>query len=231
MQRYKNIFILGDPHGHYGAAHQVMSTVEDSLLICVGDFGAGFTREAVIDKLDEIFGERKNKFYTIRGNHDNPSYFDSSHDRDNIKFLPDYTYKEINDKKFAFVGGAVSIDRHDRTAGVNWWENEVVKLDDDKYEQSDILISHTAPSFCDPVDSDANLWNAIFRFCFHATPDEKQDMFNDLRDERKKMNEIVKGINPSHLYYGHFHSSASQYIEDMNLNATLLDINEVIKLQ
>ncbi len=230
MENYKNIFIIGDPHGHYGAAHQVMSTVEDSLLICVGDFGAGFTRESVIDKLDEIFGERNNKFYTIHGNHDDPSYFiDSSHDRENIKFLPDYTYKEINDKKFAFVGGAVSIDRHNRTAGVDWWENEVVKLND-KYEQSDILVSHTAPSYCDPIDSDANLWNVIFRFCLYATPDEKQDMFNDLRDERKKMNEIVKGINPSNLYYGHMHFSAYRYIESVKLHARLLDINEWVKL-
>lgn len=228
MEKFEKIYIIGDLHGFLGSCHQASQTMNNGLIICVGDFGAGFIRESAIDKFDELLGERGNKLYSIRGNHDLPSYFDGSNDRENIKFLPDYTYKEINGQKFAFIGGAVSIDRYYRTAGVDWWEDEVVNLDG-QLELSDVLISHTAPSFCDPIDTDANLWNAIARFSNSAPYHLKQDLFNDLRQERIKMDKIVKGINPKYLFYGHFHFAAYRYKEAYDIHCRLLNINEFVE--
>ena len=236
-EKYNQIYLLGDIHGNFNFVSGLIKHIEeDSLIIQLGDFGVGFrpsSEKHSLNQLNDLLDQKKITLYAIRGNHENPDCFNNpakfGFNLSRIQLLPDYTYKEINDKKFAFVGGAVSIDRYIGSSGVDWWDGEGVKLND-KYEKSDILISHTAPSFCDPIDSDANLWNAIFRFCFHATSDQKQDMFNDLRDERKKLDEIVKGINPSNLYYGHFHFSAYRYIESAKLHARLLDINEWVKL-
>lgn len=229
QEKFSSIFIIGDLHGDYRGLINLINIVpEGSLIICVGDFGIGFPQTkdlSYYEILNNRLAYKNVMVYTIRGNHDNPSWFAGGINRkpiglSHIKLIPDYTYKNINGEIFAFVGGAISIDRNRRVNGISYWEDEAVWLEPLNFQKADVLICHTAPSYLPPVDSDERLIKAIFNF--NGGYDQK--LFDDLKEERKKMDEIVRGINPDNIYYGHFHFSTE--VEEEDLYAKLLDINE-----
>ena len=98
--------------------------------------------------------ENGTKVIYIRGNHDDPKFFDGTYNWSNIKLLPDYTVTVIEGKRILFIGGATSIDRLQRIPERSWWEGEIFNLDVDKlslYEAIDIVVTHTAPKFAYPI--------------------------------------------------------------------------------
>jgi hypothetical protein len=137
---------IGDVHGKWSRYKKLLKGVENSLQ--VGDFGVGF-RNPHTDK--EYSGPpydsmKKGKHFFIRGNHDNPSAC-SRH--------PFW----IRDGESAFgrddifcIGGAVSIDKHIRTEGYDWWPNEELSYKElctlmDVYElvKPSVIVSHECP--------------------------------------------------------------------------------------
>jgi Icc-related predicted phosphoesterase len=166
------MIFLGDTHGNWNILFYriIQRDIRDVTIYHVGDIGIGFTKPVNemnnLTKYNEDFKERNIIFYGIRGNHDDPKYFDGSIDMSNLKLLPDYTVVEIEGKNVLGVGGAVSIDRVPRMRddAINikygsskrcWWEGERFKLDIDKAQAMrdiDIVVTHTAPEFCTPMN-------------------------------------------------------------------------------
>ncbi len=216
LNKYKPILFLGDHHGEWSYLLDIIDTkkISDCYLISVGDSGIGFTDKTNeikrVKYLDYEFKERNIVFMSIRGNHDDPDYFQGD-DRvalDNFELIEDYTLMEYGEKKIQFIGGAVSIDRTSRTEGRSYWEDEVVKFDKEKCKEVDILVTHTAPSWCFPQQ---------FNEMVYGWANEDAYLLEDLTDERASKPEL-------HLY-GHFHSS---WTEEINgCKHKLLDINEV----
>jgi Icc-related predicted phosphoesterase len=224
LNKNKPILFLGDHHGEWSYLLDIIDAkkISDCYLISVGDSGIGFTNKENQEKnnnwLNEEFKERNIVFMAARGNHDGPAYFQGANrvSLSNFELIEDYTTAEYNGKKIQFIGGAVSIDRIARKEGVSYWENEVVKLDRDKCKEVDILVTHTAPSWCFPQQ---------FNEMVYGWALEDAYLIGDLSNERAIMDEIFKLCKPKLHLYGHFHST---WTEEINgCKHKLLDINEI----
>lgn len=241
------ILILGDIHGNFNfLKNQITSKkITDCTLIQVGDFGIGFTYEEndniTLKNLDNFLGENNIKMYVIRGNHDNPMYFEGNHIYDNLKLLKDYTTDIIDGYKFLFIGGAISVDRTQRIRENNsniryggrkrcYWENEGVVYNTEilkDVQDVDIVITHTAPDWCFP-----NNKLGFGRFVEDwAKYDTK--LIEDLSFERNQMTNIFLDLyknnnNIKKHFYGHFHNSNLDNFDGVDHH--LLDINEFYHL-
>ena len=132
---------IGDVHGKFDRYLELIHDPNSTLpTIQVGDFGifTSETREA----LEPLIAPTRH--FVIRGNHDNLSELSKMK---NI-FVPDGTmiYNTL------FIGGASSIDRNLRTAGVDWWPDEQLThkttqeiLAKIKENDPTVVISHDAP--------------------------------------------------------------------------------------
>jgi Icc-related predicted phosphoesterase len=224
----KPIIFLGDNHGNWNELFCIIRTknVENCSIISVGDLGIGFKSKkeyehVLADKLNEDFKKKNINFYGIRGNHDN-RYFFSGKNRihlDNFELIEDYTTAKYKDKTIQFIGGAVSIDRTGRRLGVSYWEDEGVIFNKELCQKSDILVTHTAPSWCFPQH---------FNEMVYGWAREDASLLEDLTDERAVMDEIFKICKPSLHLYGHFHSSCTERVNECVFK--LLDINELWEL-
>ena len=123
---------------------------------------------------------------------------------------------EYNGKKIQFIGGAVSIDRAARKEGISYWEDEAVKFDREKCQEVDILVTHTAPTWCFPQQ---------FNEMVYGWAREDAYLLEDLTEERAIMDEICKLCKPKLHLYGHFHSSWTERVN--GCMHKLLDINEI----
>lgn len=196
------ILVVGDIHGKWDTLFKRIKEIDlrDCTLIGVGDLGIGFMerskQERQCEHHNDFFKSRGIEFVGIRGNHDDPAYFDGSVNLSNFKLLPDYSYLTLNDKQFLFVGGAVSIDRMLRKDGVSYWRNETFNLNYPEIKRCDILITHSAPTWNGPIDKSAMLTN----FC-----ERDLTLWDECIEERKQHDVLIKLSGAKRHYCGHFH--------------------------
>ena len=224
MDDSKPIFYIGDHHGDWKQLFWFVNRakLESCYLISVGDSGIGFRpkNEQIenINELNKKFKKLDIIFMSIRGNHDDPSYFQGD-DRiclDNFKLIEDYSVYEHNSKQIQFIGGATSIDRSMRREGVSYWSGESLNFQKGRLQKVDTLVTHTAPSWCFPQG---------FNEMVYSWAREDAYLLEELIDERAVMDEILKACDPSLHLYGHFHDSWNEKIN--NCNHRLLNINEL----
>lgn len=223
LDKNKQLLFLGDNHGNWNELiYEVESgNISDANIISVGDLGVGFRPNRDLEQyqsLDKQFKDSNINFYGIRGNHDDPYYFKGNNRvcLDNFELIEDYSIFEYNSKLIQFIGGAISIDRTMRKVGISYWENEGVVFDKDKLQKVDILVTHTAPSWCFPQ---------TFNEMVYGWARDDAYLLEDLIDERSIMDEIFKNCKPSLHVYGHFHSSWNEEIN--GCRHRLLSINEI----
>lgn len=231
MKDKRPVFLVGDIHGEFSLLKKTLEyyDLKDCYLFSVGDIGMGFNgtkKESDINltHLNNYFSSRNIVFYGIRGNHDNPSYFDGSVNLSNFKLLKDYSYLELNGVKFGFVGGAISIDRIYRIEGISYWRDENFNLNLDKVQECDILITHSTPTWLGPIGS-----APIKSFL-----DKDLGLWDLLMDERRKHDILVEKSKPKYLFCGHFHESSEnkKILEDDSLCiARILDILEIVEVK
>lgn len=223
--------ILGDIHGSF----KRLIDFRDCNLIQVGDFGLGFGSfrddEKSLDYFNVPLAARKIHVYAIRGNHDNPEYWDGRYkDRwSNIHLVPEYTVLEIEKFKVLFLGGAISIDRKLRIEGKSYWKDERFNYDEDKLNavlkeagNIDIVISHSAPEFCFPRGYNLSVENYAFG---------DKELKGDIAMERAELARAYEVIKPHKLmgwFYGHYHDDHDEVIEGVRFR--LLGIGEDIKI-
>lgn len=225
-------YVLGDIHGNWRV---ILSWVEkfdirDSYLIQVGDFGIGFGgghENGKVEYMNTLLKDHNINLFVVRGNHDNPEYFDGDHDKSNIKFVPDYTVLDLkyaDTGKVLCVGGAISIDRSSRKLDdpPTWFPREIFVFDGKKlseFRDIKVVITHTAPPFAWPVE-----WNGLV----YDWADRDPGLYHELPAERleiEKMHDTLKVNNqPVKWYYGHFHNS--QKAKHFNTEFILLAIDE-----
>lgn len=227
---------LGDIHGNfdfiswYVKAHKIKNTS----IIQVGDFGIGFKKangetdpseELKLDKLNRVLDKFNVNLFAIRGNHDNPAYFDGSYKNyDRINLMPDYSVLEIENKNHLFVGGAISIDRIYRTENIDFWKDEVFVFDEQKTREIknvDVLVTHNSMSFLFPLWVDSNVLN------FAKSDPGLLERVTDERLQMTKMWDILTKENENQIelhVYGHFHQNHTIFID--NTKHVLLSINK-----
>jgi len=224
LDKEKPILFLGDHHGQWDFVFDIIETkkIENCYIICVGDGGEGFiSKEKQLrqfDILNNRFKKNNIEYKSIRGNHSDPFYFQELNkiSLSNFELIEDYSVYQHDSKLIQFIGGAISIDRTGRKEGVSYWKDEKLVFDKDKCQKVDILVTHTAPSWCFPQQ---------FNEMVYGWAREDAYLLEDLTDERAVMNEIFKLCKPSLHLYGHFHTSVTERIN--GCMHKLLDINEI----
>ena len=230
----KSVVVCGDIHGEFEKlVYQccVRYKMRDTLVIVAGDCGFGFKYPAYdIDfyysrNMSRIM-DANNYIAFVRGNHDNPWYFDGEHvGYERFRAVPDYSVITACGHQILCVGGAVSIDRDQRTAGKDWWEDEkpvfnigCLNLIYAGYFMIDTVVTHTAPSFCE-------FTMPSMRF--------EHSLLIDMQEERRVMDDLLERLRHDghplrHWFYGHFHHSWNAEID--GINYTMLGIMEMKEL-
>jgi hypothetical protein len=206
------IYFAGDSHGNWQEVFFQISRfdIRDCYYIHVGDGGEGFAPEKqqleLFEKLNNKFKERNVQYFSIRGNHSDPSYFtgDKRTVLSNFELIEDYTVYQYGDKKIQFIGGATSIDRRGRQKNVSYWVDEGVLFQPEKCEKVDMLVTHTAPARCYPQK---------FNEIVYGWSKEDPALIEDLLKERNEVETLFDLCKPSVHCYGHFHSSWSEEID------------------
>lgn len=233
MKSVEDIYLIGDIHGRYDDLINFLSEkqLSDCYILCVGDFGIGsffpWIGEKFFKKLNTRLKSKNIHFYTIRGNHDNPIYFDGSYQYSNLKLLEDYHFEVINDNRFLFVGGAVSIDRSIRQktdirfSRTTWWKDEKFIFDKSKIKECDILVTHSISSW---QFKQLQLNNDFFSLLSIYDP----TLLDEIDEEQNKIGELIVSCGCKKSFHGHFH--LSDCLEKHDVKSTILDVFELYKL-
>jgi predicted phosphodiesterase len=220
------MILLGDIHGDFQTIVNFArknKSEEPQYLIQVGDFGAGFHKNFLADMeyLNQELANANITLYVIRGNHDDPKYFNGEHEWSNLKLLKDYSILVIEAKRILLVGGAISIDRLQRKENVSWWEGETFNYNEElleTFEGIDIVVTHSSPNFVFPQ---------TFNHLVMSYAAYDPNLLNDLTLERQRFNEMYKILvnknDIKHWFYGHFHTTRSETYENTRFN--VLGIN------
>ncbi len=252
------LVVCGDIHGEFNQlVHKlcVQYQMRDTTCIVAGDCGFGFEKkeyyENIVRRNSKRMSEANNRIVFIRGNHDNPAYFDGqtfAHKR--FLAIPDYSIINVCNHVVLCVGGAISVDRSYRISAWEqnirkhnrfghsidenvlspnyYWRNEAPFFDENRMSQIlaeyaiDTVITHTAPSFCEFQNkSGIDTWII-----------NDPQLVPDIHDERSTMDAIhakLKGRGVTHWCYGHFHHSWHAAIEGTLFK--MLDIMELYEIR
>lgn len=210
--------LIGDIHGTLRTVVNEINNGTEMDIIQVGDFGLGFksyTRDIEnMNDLNELLKIRGKDLYVIRGNHDDPKFWNGDYEDkwSNIHLMEDFSMAIIDGQKVLFAGGAVSIDRNVRTLGIDHWKNVEFEYDEDDLLDvmehlgvPDIVVTHTAPSLCHPRG---------FNDLVYSFASIDPDLLTDLRVERAQMDRMYDVIKskgtPKAWVYGHFHNDVTE---------------------
>lgn len=234
-EKFEQLIMLGDIHGTFGVVGHCVSkfSLKNSVIFQVGDFGLGYQEKKEMHELRYLnrkLSLRGCYLYAIRGNHDDPIYFNNEQIFSNIIFLDDWTILNLNiagvkERIFCF-GGAISIDRkRNQELGGGWWPDEVPKFDNTGLESQvkdiTIIATHTSPKWSQPYF----MSQIVFDFA-------KSDatLLQELENERYRMSLMFAPIYENNKetlkahYYGHFHFSALD--EYKGVKQKLLNVEE-----
>ena len=235
----KPIYVIADLHGYFNALKAEINLkdyLKDCIIICAGDIGVGFnTKDFYLGKFEELNNIMQDKnidCLMIRGNHDDPSYFNGSIFLSNVKLIPDYTVITSGEANILCVGGAISIDRLYRKkiyqsnvdyisslmptedieniknkVSKNYWENEAPILDCDTLKEindNGIKINYVV-THTSPSFAFKNDKKGIENWLKN---DETLDL--DTSYERNVMDSIYNILKENgneliYWVYGHFH--------------------------
>jgi len=191
------ITLIGDIHGHFNVYQRLIANRTNTIQL--GDFGVGFPSWMPFDL------DLTHRF--IRGNHDNPATC-----RDHPNCLGDYGY--LAEKKIFYIGGAYSIDKEQRTVGVDWWDDEELSYLDLKAMMTlyasvkpYIVISHECPKEIFP-----------YLGCPSFIPSRTQ----------QAMDQLLKVHRPKYWIFAHYHVSVMQQVK--NTLYTCLNIFETLDI-
>lgn len=239
----KDIVVSGDIHGDFNQLVYKMCIqykMTNTLLIVAGDCGFGFEKtgyyENVYNHNEAKLKKSNNWILMVRGNHDDPSYFNEEKIRhERFRTIPDYSVVTACGRSILCVGGAISIDRSYRKDYVQsssrqvYWQDEAPVYSPEMLSQLnkdhliDTVISHTAPSFCELITKDGiNGWTA-----------EDPALIKDCNNERNVIDQIhhwlISNGHPlTQWFYGHFHQSWFSNID--GISYSMLDIMEFKEL-
>jgi len=227
-----NIVAVGDIHGAFELIvnkANMQYSLKNTIIIVCGDCGFGFYKEnhykTIISKIHKKLKKNNNYLIFLRGNHDNPAYFQDNWIFSNIKLVSDYSIVDTIDKTCLLVGGATSVDRCDRIVNIDYWQDEKFVLNIKKLtkilseHKITHVFTHSNPDFCYPITKDGlNYW---------IRKDSKLN--DDVSLERKLhtqlFNILMANNQPLRGWYnGHYHFSKYEIIDGVKFK--ILDIEE-----
>lgn len=197
------ILFIGDTHASWKILNQILHYVEYDVAIQLGDFGF-FPSLQNIESGTYGLGKIKTQgkpFYWIPGNHEHWDHLENHIIKENydkpihvygdIYHIPRGATFELNGKIFMGFGGAYSIDKLQRIAGISWFPQEQPGYADQtrllEYKgKVDYFLAHTIPDSC------LNLMENLIKIV-------PPDFTNRILEE------FVKRYKPTYMYCGHWH--------------------------
>lgn len=255
------LYAIGDIHGLFPAIGSWIknNNLKDCGIIFCGDFGLGFesieTEKKQLKKVNKICEERDIELYALRGNHDDPSYYQGEDifGLSRFKTVSDYDLIISPLHTILCLGGAISVDRSDRKQWYEvrcrevqiksrmqisidearkkvrkvYWADEKFTYDESKLEQyKDYKIDVICSHSCPSI-----AWpltkNGIHFWC---RIDENLEA--DLDEERGNFMKVFDYLkehgHPLNKWiYGHYHSKMNEVI--LSTNFILLDMGRETK--
>lgn len=221
------VMVCGDWHGDTEWAvkmvHRAQTLGVNKIIQC-GDFGLWDHDEAGIRYLDTLNEECRRKgvkVYFVDGNHENHdrlSWYDKHNPatpaghvyiRSHVFHIPRGTIWGWNGRKFAGVGGGVSVDRAGRTPGESWWPGEQLE-DETVYTLRDVKVDYLFTHDCPTVAPMRRL---------------KNDPESQIH--RQRMNKVGRILRPHYWFHGHMHERYDYIFEHQEGGAEVfgLDMN------
>lgn len=221
------MLFLGDIHRNFKVIFDFCKSYEyEGNIIQVGDFGLGFnTREheiKLLESINNVMTQLNSNLYVIRGNHDDPRYWNEWHQEfSNLHLVKDYTVLELEGYKMLCIGGALSVDRIERNAGVDYFPDEVFTFKPELMptEPFDILVTHTS----------SDVYTGMYKLppFIYGYAKKDANLLADLECEKTEVAKMFSHIDVSKLkyhFFGHFHRSKTTISGDCVVK--LLNINE-----
>lgn len=214
MKNIENIYFTGDIHGEFNTLlwYVDQKCLNNSAVIVAGDIGMGFYKHNyyidTFKSMNKKLLKRDIHLYFIRGNHDNPDYFNNIPEDikfSNIHLIRDYTVLHIRGYNILCVGGATSVDKKFRTKDIDWWEFEnVLPYDKLNCKNIDIVVTHCTPIFCPPKYERISWMDDALDI--KAQKDRKilAQLYFDL---------IAKDNKIKYWFYGHYHKHYESGLE------------------
>ena len=200
----RNIAIFGDWHGDADFALRQLKKVHENgpvdAYLHVGDFGV-WPGSDFLDKVNETLTEQGKELWFIDGNHEDFNMIRQAESdyrglgtiRSHIYHIPRGFSWVLGGKVFMGLGGATSIDRNLRQAGVSWFRDEEISnknLNDALVRgHVDVLITHDSPKL--PVPS-RNF----------SIP---EDIQFDADENRRKIGQVIVSSGATLNVHGHHH--------------------------
>lgn len=209
----KKILVAGDWHGNSYAAQSCMEDAEREncdAIFQVGDFGVSPGPDRPIRFVTNV-SNLANRWgipvYFIDGNHENFDAIDewlANADRDenghievatNVFYVPRGSVWEWDDKVYAAMGGAASIDRDWRTEGYDYFKQELIGFSEvyELFNKNDLLDGRRIDYFFTHDCSDRTPWG------FQLVPDSLSQR------NRQAIDNILHIIKPRYHFHGHMH--------------------------
>jgi len=217
----KNIVYIGDTHGVSLLFSLLLKSLKkDTTYIHVGDVGLGFVDYnqdiALLTRINHLLILQNNELLLLRGNHDNPNFWNLDLKLSNVKLVKDY---EVLDNHL-FIGGAISVDRTLRTINKDYWENEkIIEKDVTNLKGIEVVVTHSKTKIQPPY--------TINNFIKEISKKDKS-LLIELDEEQEYLTKVYKDLsvnNDIKLWInGHFHNSNTTYFEKTKF--VTLDINE-----
>lgn len=236
--------VMGDVHGDWDGIIATLDHFEirNCNIFQLGDFGIGLKlkehEDLSLTDLNDCLKEFNIHLYVIRGNHDDPKYFDGNYTKwSHITFVKDYSIFTLCDMNILCVGGAISIDRKEadfinsmgektkwkgRIEGFDYWKDEIFVLKSDILKEMsgiDVVLTHSAPSSFFPLGT--GVLNP-------KDPELYYDVIKE-RSDLDTMYQILRENNDIKYWcYGHFHKGNIEYIH--NTKIVLMNILAAYRL-
>lgn len=233
FEEYPYVYYTGDIHGLFSELVydiNIRKKITNSLVICCGDIGMGFYKTGyyvnLFNKLNQKLSVSNNMLCFIRGNHDDPRYFnvdrlcfiDENHtllNLSHIKFISDYSIIKTIDGNILCIGGATSIDRFSRTLNINYWDKEyILPMEDEEKEfisnsnlDINIVCTHSSPEIAEPTTKYTGSWVLY-------DPLLKTDLLIERKTLQDVYDFLIQKYKITHWIYGHFHERFDTIINE-----------------
>lgn len=215
-----NVLFVGEVYGMIADfADDIVSKHTNSLIFVAGNLGVG-TYDPAMTKmelfyLEDICRKKGNIVVAVRGNRDNPMFFENLEKKSkaikdyltNVLFIDDYSIVETSIGNILCIGGSISIDRSLRKkvnddfdeGGMIWFENEGVK----QIDLTPIYDDSNAPE--DEEKEDINPFAQVIKnkkikiILSHTAPiftiPDKNDTKDDIDKEGEYLLDVYNFLN------------------------------------
>ena len=223
LEQPTGITLAGDWHGKVGAAKFALreaAKAGSSVVVHTGDFGIwpDGNGRVFLDHVESLLGKHQLTLIFVDGNHEDFDQLDNypisqQHElrcvRPRLYHAPRGARWNWSGLTWLALGGATSLDRPGRIPGQTWWPGEEVTWAEAQTAldggPADVMVTHDCPFGVDiPNLPPASVW-----------------LDSELRranQHRQVMAEVVRGVRPTHLFHGHFHS---RYTAELDLGGGL----------